>query len=86
MINQVYTERFVEQPRSRGDNGAGLARRQMNFESKGIAHEIVPPDPFGNDRANTAAKGLLPTAGREASEPRQAVLQNARIDFAQPSP
>jgi hypothetical protein len=44
MIGQVYTERSLEQTRSRGVRGAGLARRQMNFESKGMhmksSHQI----------------------------------------------
>jgi hypothetical protein len=44
MIDKVYTERSVEQPRSYGVGCAGFAPRPMNFESKGMpmksSHQI----------------------------------------------
>ena len=54
-----------------------LAPGATNIERKGDVHEIVSPDPLGNDRTNTAARVLFPAAGRQA---QGAVIRDALVN------
>src|ERR1700680_1126574 len=47
-----------------------LVRGATNIERKRDVHEIVSPDPLGEDRATTAARVLFPAAGRQAQGAR----------------